>query len=196
MPCWHCSACRPLLLASECDLNWVPSSFPKSFPEKLFPWLPAGFLCPGHPAEEVCRISWKRCPDVVSSPRSSPWSCALSRKFPHKALAGDVAFPIWGQVCGVSCLLINQNTSEREHSHQILFILCFNYQHSPWHIFSSQQPTPTQTIPMLGLGDHSKNNSYQALWATLFWRMGQNLAVNRIRLGLAADFWAQGPDLC
>lgn len=45
-----------------------------------------------------------------------------------KTLAGNVAFPILGQVCWVSSLLINQNTSEHEHSHQILFILGFNYQ--------------------------------------------------------------------
>lgn len=118
----------------------------------------------------------------------------FSRKFLQEALAGDIAFPIWGQVCWVSSLLINQNTSEHEHSHQILFILCFNYQHSPWHIFSCQQPAPTQTIPMLGSGD-GKNNSHQALWATLFWMWGQSVAVNRIKLGLAADFWAQGPKL-
>lgn len=118
----------------------------------------------------------------------------FSRKFPSKALAGDVAFPILGQVGWVSPLLINQNPSEHEHSHQILFILCFNYQHSPWHIFSSWQPTPTQTIPMLGSGD-GKNDSHQALWATLFQRLGQNLAVNRIRLALVADFWVKGPKL-
>lgn len=47
---------------------------------------------------------------------------------------------------------------------------------------------------MLGSGD-GKNNSHQALWATLFQRLGQNLAVNRIRLGLVADFWVKGPKL-
>lgn len=120
-------------------------------------------------------------------------SCVFSRKFLHEALA-DVASPIWGQVCWVSSLLINQNTSEREHSHQILFTLCFDYQHCPWHIFSCWQPTPTQTIPMTGSGD-GKNNSHQELWTTLFWRLGQNVAVNRMRLGLVAALWAQDPKL-
>lgn len=120
-------------------------------------------------------------------------SCVFSRKFLHEALA-DVASPSWGQVCWVSSLLINQNTSEREHSHQILFILCFDYQHHPWHIFSCWQPTPPQTIPMTGSGD-GKNNSHQELWTTLFWRLGQNVAVNRMRLGLVAALWAQDPKL-
>lgn len=121
-------------------------------------------------------------------------SCVFRRKFLHEALAGDVASPIWGRVCWVSSLPINRNTSEHEHSHQISFILCFNYQHRPWHVFSCRQPTPTQMIPMLGSGD-GKNNSHRALWTTLFWRLGQNVAVNRIRLGLVADLWAQGPKL-
>lgn len=120
-------------------------------------------------------------------------SCVFSRKFLHEALA-DVASPVWGQVCWVSSLLINQNTSEHEHSHQILFILCFDYQHRPWHIFSCWQPTPPQTIPMTGSGD-GKNNSHQELWTTLFWRLGQNVAVNRMRLGLVAALWAQDPKL-